>query len=439
MSEDCLYLNVYVPSKTPPPGGFPMMIFFYGGGFLMGANIAYMGMFPESVSEDTIIITFNYRVSVMGFLAGDPLKNDSSDGSVGNYGLQDMRQALQFMVQTATAWGGNPERVTIYGESAGGASVSHFLVNPKTWGLYQQAIIESGPFADWIAFNYSYEAAFYTQFATAAGCPITGSASLDCLRQLSWENITDIDMFDFISLHKFGPVVDGVEVLDFPRVLAAAGKIAPGVKVIIGTNQDEGSMFAMLSGSQNMTDTEYQQALINQYGTELGNEVYTNFPSANYGSPWNALVRVMGDNLMTCPSRDTAQWLTSSKRINGSQPVYEYLYVHNNLLLNTMMPFLGVCHASELLNTWYIEPLLLGPGEIELGKLWVKYWTNFAIYGDPNGQDFTPSSPYYWHPYSDNNTLVDNLVIIDTSANGPNITNTQFVRKTECDFWMNHE
>lgn len=247
-------------------------------------------------------------------------------------------------------------------------------------------------------------------------------------------------MFDFISLHKFGPVVDGVEILDFPRKLAAEGKIAPGVKVIIGSNHDEGSMFAMLDGNTSMTDHQYQQALINQFGTTLGNDVYQNFPSTNYSSPWVALVRVLGDYLMTCPSRDTARWLTNSLRQNGSQPVYEYLYVHNNLLMNMMMPFLGVCHASELLNTWYIEPLLLGPGEQALGKLWVKYWTNFAIYGDPNGIDILPSSPYYWYPFTGyNSTLNDNLIIIDTDGNGPNITNTQNVRKQECDFWMNHQ
>lgn len=106
------------------------------------------------------IVTFNYRVSVLGFLAGDPLKADSTDGSVGNYGLQDMRQAVQFIHETANSWNGNPNRITLYGESAGSGSLSHFLTNPRTWGFYQQAILESGPMADWITFNYSYQTNF---------------------------------------------------------------------------------------------------------------------------------------------------------------------------------------------------------------------------------------------------------------------------------------
>jgi para-nitrobenzyl esterase len=441
MSEDCLNMNVVGPSRaggrTPPPGGWPVMVFFYGGGWLFGAGgyPSYMGFFPEDAAEDVVIVTFNYRVSVLGFLAGDPLKAASPDGSVGNWGLQDMRAAAAFMRANAAAFGGDPSRITIYGESAGGASVSHMLVNPRAWPSFDRAIIESGPMAAWISFPYAAAAPFYPQFAAAAGCPTTGAPSLACLRNVSWQALTDVDMLAFLSLHKFGPVVDGVEVLGDPRALAAAGRVAPGVPVIIGSNQDEGSMFGLLDGGPGMNASAYAAALGAQFGPALGAEVLAAYPAAAFPSPWDALVRVLGDYMMTCPTRDTARWLTDAGRAGGPAPVYTYLYTHANAVLADMMAPLGVCHGAELLNVWNIRPLLLGPGERALGDAWVGYWSNFAATGDPNGAAPGGGGATLprWEPYG--GAAADSLALIDTGAGGSNVTNAAGVRAAECDFW----
>ena len=135
-SEDCLTLNVYVPAGKAPNGGWPMMLWYFGGSYEMGAGgfPVYDGLFLVNKTHRVAIVTMNYRVSTMGWLAGAPLAADSPDGSVGNWGLQDMRRALQFLVDTGASFGGNPKVITVFGESAGGGAVSHLLTNRRAFG-----------------------------------------------------------------------------------------------------------------------------------------------------------------------------------------------------------------------------------------------------------------------------------------------------------------
>jgi para-nitrobenzyl esterase len=173
MSEDCLYLNVYAPATAPPSGGFPVMFFMHGGSWTFGSGSfpLYDGDNDVALLEGTIIVTvrssshrrksvsvvgilpqfmsslclqINYRLGVFGFLSGDALKSESPDGSVGNYGFQDQRLAMQFVVDNIANFGGNPQLITIFGESAGGGSTASHLVSPKSWPLFQRALIESG-------------------------------------------------------------------------------------------------------------------------------------------------------------------------------------------------------------------------------------------------------------------------------------------------------
>ncbi len=437
MSEDCLSLNLYVPTGTPPSTGWPVLFWIFGGGWLMGAGgyVAYdPALFPIPSYAGVATVTINYRVGMFGWLAGDPLKSESSDGSVGNFGLQDMKQALAFVNKVAPSFNLDTGRITIFGESAGGGSVSHFLTDPRTWGLYQRAMIESGPMATWIVQNYTTASAFYPALAAAAGCPTSGAASVACLRALPWQNLTTIDMDDFYSLHVFSPVIDGVEVLDDPRVLAAQGRIAPGVGVIIGSNEDEGSMFAMIEMATNGTEADYEAALAARFGSSLAAAILPQYPASAFATPFDALTRVLGDNIMTCPTRDTAQWLTASTRQNASS-TYSYLYVHRNMLMDLMMPVVGVCHAADLLEVWDVDVMLLGPGEGDLAKAWTAAWANFGAAGSPNS-GYAPYPVPTWNPYG--GAAVDSLAILDTGLFGVNVTNNAGTRKDACDFWAAH-
>lgn len=145
-----------------------------------------------------------------GWLVGDPLRANSSDGSL-NWGLQDMRAALAFLRTTGAAFGGNPEAITLYGESSGGGAVSLFLTNARASGMFARAITESGPIADWVVSrNYSTAAADYPKLAAALGCPTSGEASLVCMRAAPYATVMSAG--ETVGANLGGPVLDGVEV-----------------------------------------------------------------------------------------------------------------------------------------------------------------------------------------------------------------------------------
>jgi para-nitrobenzyl esterase len=184
-SEGCLYLNIYAPTSAPPPGGFPVMFFVHGGSWEFGSGsfLLYDADSDVGLVENTLFVTINYRLNIFGFLAGDALKAESPDGSVGNYGFQDQRAALQVVIDIIGDFGGNPNLITFFGESAGGGSTSSHLVSPRSAGMFQRAIIESGAWASWTAQPYNISATRLPQLAGNVNC---GSAPdvLACMRAL---------------------------------------------------------------------------------------------------------------------------------------------------------------------------------------------------------------------------------------------------------------
>jgi para-nitrobenzyl esterase len=426
-SEDCLTVNIYAPSPSArgtTNTSYPVLLWYYGGSFDMGAGgfPLYDGWPLVNATRDTIIVTMNYRVSTMGWLAGDPLRADSPDGSVGNWGLQDMRAALEWVAAAAPAFGGDPTRVTIAGESAGGGGVSHLLTNPKAWGLFHGAIMESGPLSPWITHtNYSQSAAFYAPLASAGNCSVTGPASLACLRALPAATVMSLG--STVGTTGLGPVVDGVEVTRDPRAAAAAGALAPGVPVLTGTNRDEGGF-----GAPNMTVAEFNASVLAAYGPVDGAALLALYSPADFPSPGAAWLRLNGDASMTCPNRDTARWVTAPSRGSAAAAAYVYLFVHPNAFLNALLPGIGVPHASDLLNVWGVTPLLYAPGEAEQSAQWGRFWTRFAATGNPNG-----GGDPEWAPYG--GADVDSWALLDTGAGGPNVTNARGVRSAACDFW----
>jgi para-nitrobenzyl esterase len=420
ISEDCLQLNVYAPAGAPPPGGWPIAVFIYGGSFEMGTAgfPVYDAYWLVNNTQNVMFVTINYRVSTMGWLAS-PLLAAEGDGSNGNYGIQDARAALEFIATAGAAFGGNPRAVTVMGESAGAGIVSHLLVSPRAAGLFRAAVIESGPFTHWITSDYNASAARFPKLAAALACPADGAAALSCMRGKSWEEVMAAGQT--AGTDGGTPVVDGVEVLGLPRARAAAGAIAPGVAVLLGSNFDEGSF-----GVANVTEAEFVAQVRASYGA-FADGVLAAYPVANFASPRAALVRVNGDCSMTCPTRDSARWLASAARAGGPAPTFVYLYAHANAAVNALIPGLGVAHATELLNVFDIEGMLLAPGERALARAWGKWWMDFAAAGDPND-----GGSAAWAPWT---AGAESTAVIDTGAGGPSIANVVNVRGAECDYW----
>ena len=443
MGEDCLYLNVYYPAgKKPPPGGWPVMVWFYGGGFAFGSDslpVMYDGYnIIASGAADVMIVTVNYRVATIGFLGGDLLQSLSPDGSTGNWGLLDMKQGLEFTrTVIAPALGGNPLQTTIFGESAGGAAVSLFLTNPSWWGLFERAIIESGPLASWISRPAAVAEKRFARVADQVGClALNGSAVVDCMRKIPWENFTALEQ-GFMDPN-YGPTVDGVAVPMDPVEAGRQGILAPNVPILMGVNHDEGTLFSF-NFPTNLSLSAYAAWLNDTFGEVDGPEALALFPPSSSfgGTPWGALARIRGDVSMVCPSLRMGQWLEMRTQPNTTTttPVFMYMYDHINSFLGSLIPQLGVPHASELINVWNIVPelLLTGPGEDKLSLMFVRYWSRFATTGNPNG-----GADPIWNPlYNSSHQIASggNTLVLNISLGAPTGRNLLNLRLRECNFF----
>jgi para-nitrobenzyl esterase len=429
ISEDCLYLNIYVPNKTPPPGGFPVMLFWYGGSFTYGAATfpLYDGETDVALTKDVILVTSGYRLGVFGFLAGDELRDESSDSSVGNYGLQDQTAALHFIQNEIAAFGGDTTRVTIFGESAGGASVSNHLVAPRSLGLFSGAIIESGSFSDWTAQPYNISKTRLPQVAANVKCPTSGPTMLSCLRAINETEMLAADKHLTSAFLEWSPVIDGVEVLDDPRALLAAGKVAP-VPVMMGFNADEGTLFN--SAPTDLNASGYVSAIADIIGQALAPTVAAEYPISEYESPWWAICATLRDSQMLCPATQSAARLANPDRPGGIKPAFVYYYNYILLIIDVVDIFknLRCFHGSELVSVFDFTVALIGDGEQNTAAKVVEYWTNFAVSGDPNG----PNLPT-WPAYGD----AHNVAMISTGGGDLNFTVlTGGVAQDKCDFWQ---
>lgn len=367
-----------------------------------------------TLTENVIMVTTNYRLNVFGFVSSDQLRAEDPSGSTGNYGIQDQRLAMQWVQKNIAAFGGNPQLVTIFGESAGAGSVSGHLVNPRSKGLFQRAIMESGPIAAWTVMPYNYSAVKWNIVSTNLGCS-NSSDELACMRSKSTAEVRGA-LFNLPDgFLQWGPTIDGVEFTDTAENLAKKGQFN-NVPVLLGTNEDEGTLF--VHASKTINDTGAYNYLVQTFGA-LGAQMYAQYPPANYASPWWSLTHAFGDSQMTCAARRTARWANAA-----GNNVYVYFYTHVNLAVSIFEPYYGVFHGSELINVFNFDLIMLGPGEADLGKQFVRYWTRFAATGNPNG-DSDPS----WPTYSASSDLTMNLDV----GSGTNATSG--LRKAQCDWW----
>ena len=189
--EDCLYLSVYVPETCTKESPCPVLQWIYGGAWILGSNWEFGRYDATTLVEnyDVIVVAGNYRLDSLGWLALEELQNESSTGSFGNYGLQDQRFAMKWTQENIQAFGGDPNKVTIFGESAGGFSVCQHIVSPASNGLFSHAIMESGDCdGPWMVFPGDTAKTFGDKFATYIGCP-AGADRLNCLRTLKLEDV----------------------------------------------------------------------------------------------------------------------------------------------------------------------------------------------------------------------------------------------------------
>eukprot|EP01090_Pellita_catalonica_P003048 TRINITY_DN12678_c0_g1_i1.p1 TRINITY_DN12678_c0_g1~~TRINITY_DN12678_c0_g1_i1.p1 ORF type:complete len:361 (+),score=48.74 TRINITY_DN12678_c0_g1_i1:75-1085(+) len=290
----------------------PVMVFFYGGSWTTGAASfpLYDGKYIIRDHKDVVIVTLNYRLGALGFMASEALARESKDGATGNYGLLDQRLALQWIQDNIAAFGGNPNKVLIYGESAGAGSVACHLVMPDSWGLFQRALMESGPFANWTSKSLEEVEEQYQTTAKNLGCTNKDAAEeLACLRSKSSHDITYENGAEAKAGTPWGPVVDKVVIKEDPQVLAMKGEFTK-VPTLLGTNLNEAAILLPHSINSSLTAAEYVSDVKAKY-KQFGQDVLDLYPLSDFKSPWWAAVAVTTDEIMACPARRTANWLST--------------------------------------------------------------------------------------------------------------------------------
>jgi para-nitrobenzyl esterase len=384
LDEDCLFLNVFTPTTLPSNPHLPVMVWIHGGAFTSGESDDYD---PDRfVANGAIVVTLNYRLGLLGFLAVPAL--DRSGRPSVNYGLMDQQAALRWVAANISAFGGDPRRVTIFGESAGGLSVFSQLASPGATGLFSAALIESGSYQLELPTLAASEAAG-TQTAEALGCT---KDIASCLRAVPVATLLATEASMTV------PTVDGTVLPASPGDAFAAGTFNR-VPIVDGTNHDEYRLFVAgdfdLGPNGPITPAEYPALIEASLGPTAGAEVVAEYPLANYPSPDVAFATLVTDYIFSCPALGADVAL--AKRV----PLFAYEFSDENApepyLPPVSFPY-AAAHASELQFIWDSFTRTNPPlttAEQALGKTMVGYWTQFAALHAPLEQGAPIWFPFF--------------------------------------------
>jgi para-nitrobenzyl esterase len=312
MSEDCLYLNVWTPAKSASEK-LPVLVYFYGGGFIAGdgSEPRYDG---ESMARKGIVaITVNYRLGVFGFMAHPELTKESPNKASGNYGLMDQAAALKWVQQNIAAFGGDPQKVTIAGESAGSSSVSAQMASPLSKNLIHAAIGESGSML-------SLQPASTLAQAEELGisfAKIVGATSLKALRAMPAEQLLEATAKP--ETPRFRPIVDGYFLPKSPLEIFSAGEQAK-VPFLAGWNSEESNYRAIL-GEEPPTPENFQKAVQKLFG-KRAEEILKLYPVSSQEEVLQASTE-LASNRFTGYS--TWKWIDVHSKTSG-KPTYRYYY-----------------------------------------------------------------------------------------------------------------
>lgn len=381
VDEDCLYLNVWTPASEPSER-MPVMVWIHGGGFTTGAGSLALYNGANLASRGVVVVTINYRLGPLGFLAHPALTEEDVNGSSGNYGLLDQIEALEWVQRNIAGFGGDAGNVTIFGESAGGISVCDLMVSPLSEGLYHRAISESGPYTTASFPSGSIRTLDDAEqagerFAEALGveeeedvAAALRDAGVEDLLTAANEMTTPVT-----GTLKFSPVIDGWLLPDDPAALFAAGKQHP-VSLLVGTNADEGTIFAP------EVSLQQYQALVNFVYRGKAQEVLDLFPAASDQEAMTSLERLITEMGFAAQARFAAKCVSSS----GNDA---YLYQFTQVVDSPLAVDLGSFHGLEIpyvfgnldaFRRFGLEP---GESDIALSSVMMDYWTSFAAEGVP--------------------------------------------------------
>jgi para-nitrobenzyl esterase len=389
-AEDCLYLNVWRPAGTKAEARLPVMFWIYGGGFVNGGSSPAVYDGSKFAAKGVVFVSANYRLGRFGFFAFPELTRQNADGMVGNYGFIDQIAALKWVQKNISAFGGDPSNVTVFGESAGGFSVSMLLTSPLSKGLFSKAIIESGGGRTNLGGQRYLNTALPNgpasaesvglAFAHAMGIDGTGKEALDALRQLPAEKVLgNLNMATMNQPGYAGPMIDGQIVLADPQSVYLSGS-GWHVPLMIGTNSmDIGFGFAPT-----------KEALFAPFGANREKAMAAYDPTGK-GDLRAVQYMVSMDRFMVEPARFVATVFASE-----SEPAYLYRFSYVAQSMRSKWP--GAPHATEIPYVFDTVKEKYGDAlaaeDENTARAMLDYWVAFAKTGDPSIGN-TPAWPRF--------------------------------------------
>lgn len=417
-SEDCLYLNIWVPHKKAVATNLPVMVWIYGGGFLVGGsmganfldNYLYSG---EEIADrgNVIVVTLGYRVGALGFLS------TGEADLPGNYGLWDQQAAIAWVHRNIRSFGGDPSNITLFGESAGGASVNFQTLTPHNKGLIRRAISQSGvALCPWGIIKNPRK--YAEEVALKVNCP-TDSRMAACLKMTDPVVLTEAGTLSLTSSVEnplvenlvLSAVIDGDFLPDHPSNLFHN---AAEIDYMAGVNDMDGHLFTAVdipSLNSMLVDTPVEdlKRLLASYTREQGKEGEEgafNVYSSDWGTnPDRATIKktavAIGTDYIFLVPTQAALYLHAQNATTGR--TYSYLFSEPNRMGGLVTPYpswMGADHADDLQFVFgkpFTTPLGYWPRHRDLSRYIIAYWTNFAKTGDPNkgGSDVPATWPLF--------------------------------------------
>src|SRR5450432_1882740 len=379
--EDCLYLNLWMPENHPEQEKLPVMVWIHGGGFIAGSSSEPRQDAGNLSKKGVLIVSMNYRLGIFGFFSHPELARESGHNASGNYGLMDQLAALEWVKKNIAAFGGDPDNVTIFGESAGSFSVSALMASPLAQGLFHRAIGESGAF-----FGSTLELKPHAETETADAkfaAERLGAASIADLRAKSAADLMQAASKDR-SRRFMPPNIDGYFLPETVSAIFAAGRQAH-VPLLAGWNLDEGS-FRSFYGKDSATAENFGKHAKTQFGADAARFLKL-YPAGSDAEAKRSAQDLSGDQFI---AYGTWKWIETHQK-TGKAAVYRYRF-------DQTLPFPAESaggpgmepaapHASEIEFVFGVlssKKLPWRADDRKVSDLMGTYWTNFAKTGNPN-------------------------------------------------------
>ena len=369
-SEDCLYLNIYTAAKAASDKR-PVMVWIHGGALTSGAGSIYDG--ETLAKKGVVLVTVNYRLGIFGFFAHPELTKESDRNSSGNYGLLDQIAALEWVQKNIAGFGGDPKRVTIFGESAGSWSVNYLTATPLAKGLFERAIGESGA---------EFAPARKLSEMEQAGVKLAQTMKANSIADLRAKPATDFQSAQFATAAN----VDGWLLPTDVYTIYSNGK-QNDVPMLIGSNNDEGTMFTRAP----VTIKALRDGAERQYGKDADDFLKV-YPASTDEEAYDAQAHSMRDRTFGWEMRTWARMETKT----GKNKVFMYYFSH---VPPPPQRVKGAYHGSEIAYVFgnlIVAPFATPPNNAtpaytdydrKLADEMSSYWVNFATAGDPNGKN----------------------------------------------------